>query len=73
MMGQETLCSNIIDQFLRSQCTIKKDRCISVEYSYCENLNQLLSAYREAYCNGRSTKQVLLFAADTIMNTLDRC
>ena len=38
--------------------------------SYCEK-NQLLSPYQGAYCCGRSTEQILLFAVDTIVNALD--
>ena len=37
---------------------------------YCED-NQLLSPYQGAYRSGRSTKQILLFAVDTIVNALD--
>ena len=39
--------------------------------SYCEG-NQLLHPYqRAAYHSGRSTKHILLFSVDTIVNTLD--
>ena len=40
--------------------------------SYCKE-NQLLSLYQGAYRCGRSTEQILLFAVDTVVNTLDRC
>ena len=40
--------------------------------SYCEE-NQLLSPYQGAYCSGRSTEQILLFAIDIIANALDCC
>ena len=47
------------------------ERLVASQLSgYCED-NQLLSPYQGAYCSGRSTEQILLFAVDTIVNALD--
>ena len=62
----------IIDQFLWSQLLLKylEKLIVSQLNNYCEE-NGLLSPYQGAYHCGRSTKQIILLAVDTIVNVLD--